>query len=248
MKLPPSSLPMSARARTKGPAQAKKAKDGGSFEDALQLAHLSRPPVHSPVSPLVTAHAELPKQRSVPTGLAKPARNAPPPGHSPQAQAPGAQTVAFAQLVTDAARSAAAPRVSETAAVARPPMLPELSLADPSLRINGGPDVMHLSLQTATSGSLELEVRVHGGTTDVRFDGAAHGLFVERAPELERVLAAEGLSLGTYTTGGERSPEQEPPQPPDMNEPPPLIANRHARSVNNPSLAARHDGRIDVQA
>ncbi len=248
MKLPPSNVPVSTRARTKGPAGAKKAKDGGSFEDVLQLAQNLRPPVHSPAPPPMTAHPQQPKQRSAQTGLAKPSRNAPTPGQSPRAQAPGAHTAAFAQLVNDAARPAAAPGVSQTASLARAPMLSELSLADPSLRITGGAEVMRMSLQTATSGSLELEVRVHQGTTDVRFDGAAHGLFVERAPELERVLAAEGLALGTYTTGGERNPDQEPPQPPDQRTRPPLAANRHAPSVSNSSLAARHDGRIDVQA
>jgi len=225
-----------------------------SFDDVLGLAHAG----------VVSGLTLL-----LPTPAAAPLKHAPhqPPGGDARHSASPSKHVRVlvpqpASLVSEmkppvspGAFQAQLSQVTSGALADLPPPAPtrpnaemlELSMADPSLRITGNAEVMHINLQTATSGPLELEVRVNHGRADVRIDGAGP-LFAERAPELERVLASEGVSLGTYTT----SQDQQPPKgdgyhfeaPPEN---PPLRFATPA-SVTKPSQPARHEGRIDVEA
>jgi hypothetical protein len=84
------------------------------------------------------------------------------------------------------------------------PTVPDLDplLATLGARVQLSPGEAQISLEAAGSGELSLYLRVRDGRTDVRVEGAAAHLVDARIPELKAALSQEGLSLGSFQSGG----------------------------------------------
>jgi len=70
---------------------------------------------------------------------------------------------------------------------------------DPGLSVTVLTHAAHLAI-ASNNGDLALHVRVRDGNADVNVTGTMSPLFETKAPEVRTVLAAEGLSLGSFAT------------------------------------------------
>jgi hypothetical protein len=123
-------------------------------------------------------------------------------GHEGRALEAAAAPFGADAAAPDAARETQAPSMHGPAAPAVD--MPELDplMASLGARVSLSPGEAQISLEAAGSGDLSLYLRVRDGRTDVRVEGAAAHLVDTRIPELKAALSQEGLSLGSFQSGG----------------------------------------------
>jgi hypothetical protein len=128
-----------------------------------------------------------------------------------------------------------------------PPEPPQGSLGGAILA-----NAAHLRLESSTLGDLALHLRVRDGVAHVRLEGEQAPQLAQRAPELQRALAAEGLQLGrleverpavhapadaprtagdqTPSSGQQQGQQERDEQPPERAQAAPSPSPRHLSS------------------
>lgn len=103
--------------------------------------------------------------------------------------------------------------LSAVAPPAPPPPIPAAALTalsnDALLRGNLMPHSARLLVSAGDAGDLSLQLRVRDGQADLRVEGRAAHLLLGQMPELQRVLAKEGVSLNHMDVGSHTDSSQQ---------------------------------------
>lgn len=122
-----------------------------------------------------------------------------------------------------------------------------MMLEDPSVRAVLLPTVARMSLETADSGRLHVQLKVNDGVTELRASGPAAQLLESRQGELKVALAKEGLALGHFDLTQSNSQHQQQQHGADGLDAP-SFARRAASTHSTPEGAHNANGHLHVKA